>query len=362
VLILCLAVGVIGLYPRVPALARTTEGFTVDPVAAGLVEPWSLAFLPDGGFLVTERGGQLWRFDSSGLRQEVQGVPKVFAKGQGGLFDILVPRDFASKGEVFLSFARPQGPGGAAGTALARARLAAGALEDLALIWEMPPGTSGTHHFGGRIAEAPDGTLFLSLGERGLFDPAQDPGALLGKIVHVTRDGAPVADGPFADGTHPEIYTLGHRNPQGLAFDATGQLWASEHGAMGGDEVNRIEPGRNYGWPVIAYGRNYSGTKIGEGAAKPGMEQPVHYWDPSIAPSGHMIYSGRLWPGWEGRHFLGSLKFDYIAILDPTDGWSETAIVTPETGRVRDVREAPDGTIWFLSVTRGAVYRLTPAP
>lgn len=348
-------------YTRAPALTHTTEDFQIVLVADGLVKPWSLAFLPEGGFLLTERGGRLWRFDPDGARHEVRGVPPVFSKGQGGLFDILVPRDFPARREVLLSFARPQGADGAAGTALARARLADDGLEELAVLWEMPPGTSGGRHFGGRIAEAPDGSLFLSLGERGLFDPAQDLGALAGKIIHLTRDGAPVPDGPFATAAHPEIYSLGHRNPQGLAFDASGQLWASEHGAMGGDEVNRIEPGRNYGWPVIAYGRNYDGTKIGEGSAKPGMEQPAHYWDPSIAPSGHTIYSGRLWPDWAGRHFLGSLKFDYISILDPADGWSETAITAPETGRVRDVREAPDGTIWFLSEKQGAVFQIQPA-
>lgn len=358
--IVLMAGGVTGLYPRPPEPVQITEGFAITRMADGLTEPWSLAFLPDGGFLVTERDGRLWRFDAAGARHAIAGVPPVFAEGQGGLFDVLVPRDFAQRGEIFLSFANRQGAGEAAGTALARARLGVDRLEDLQILWQMPPGSTGTVHFGGRLAEAPDGTLFLTLGERGAFDPAQDMDALMGKIIHVTRDGNAAAGGPFAGSAHPEIHSLGHRNPQGLAFDGAGQLWASEHGARGGDEINRILPGRNYGWPVIAYGRNYSGTKIGEGTSRPGMEQPAHYWDPSIAPSGHMVYSGKLWPEWTGFHVLGSLKFDYIALVDPTRGWSEAAIRTPDTGRVRDVREAPDGTIWFLSVNSGAVFRIAP--
>lgn len=340
---------------------ETSQGrLSVEAVATGLKEPWSVAFLPDGGFLVTERGGRLWRQDAGGARVAVAGVPAVFARGQGGLLDILVPRDFAARGEVFFSFARPQGEGAGAGTAVARARLVEARLEDVAVIWEMPPGTTGGIHFGGRLAEAPDGTLFLTLGERGAFDPAQRLDRPLGKIVHLTRDGRAAPGGPFPDAPFPEIHSLGHRNPQGLAFDAEGRLWASEHGAMGGDEINLIEAGRNYGWPVIAYGRNYDGSAIGSGQARAGMEQPAHYWDPSIAPSGHMVYSGRLWPDWAGSHFVGSLKFDYIARLDPAAGWAEEALRSGETGRVRDIREAPDGSIWFLSVNRGAIYRIAP--
>lgn len=333
---------------------------TIEAMAEGLTEPWSLAFLPEGGFLVTERGGRLSRFDAEGTRHEVTGVPEVFARGQGGLLDLLLPRDFAEKRELFLTFAAPQ-EGGGAGTALARARLDGDRLAGLMVIWQMPPGTTGKIHFGGRLAEGRDGAIFLTLGERGTFDPAQDTGALLGKVLRMDRNGQPLPGNPFpgeADGT---IWTYGHRNPQGLAFDAGGTLWESEHGAMGGDEINLIEPGRNYGWPAIAYGRNYDGSRIGQGTEAEGMEQPVHYWDPSIAPSGHMVYSGKLWPAWEGNHILGSLKFDHLARLDPGDNWSEETIRTPETGRVRDVREAPDGSIWFLSVTRGAVFRMRPA-
>lgn len=352
---------VLALLPRAVAAAevRTRTGpVMIELVAADLVEPWSLAFLPEGGFLVTEREGRLQHFDAAGIRREIGGVPEVLARGQGGLFDVLLPRDFPERRELFLSFAMPQGAD--AGTAVARARLLDDRLEDVTVIWQMPRGTTGQVHFGGRLAEGPDGAIFLTVGERGAFDPAQDLDALLGKVLRMDRDGRPMPGNPFPDRADGTIWSYGHRNPQGLTFDAEGRLWASEHGARGGDEINRIEPGRNYGWPVIAYGRHYNGERIGRGTAEDGMEQPVHYWDPSIAPSGHMVYSGRLWPDWAGDHFLGSLKFDYLSRLDPETGWSEEVIRSPETGRVRDVREAPDGSIWFLSVDRGAVFRMRP--
>lgn len=345
--------------PAGAAGLETSAGrVTIERVADGLEEPWSLAFLPGGGFLVTERGGRLSRFDAGGGRHPVAGVPAVWAHGQGGLLDVLVPRDFAATQTLFLSFAAPQPDG--AGTAVARARLAGDALAEVTTIWQMPPGSSGGRHFGGRLAEGPDGALYLTLGDRGEFDPAQDLDRLRGKIVRFDRDGAPVAGNPFPDRAEGTVWSYGHRNPQGLAFDAEGRLWASEHGAMGGDEINLIAPGLNYGWPVIAYGRHYDGSAIGRGQAAEGMEQPAHFWDPSIAPSGHMIYSGRLWPAWAGSHFVGSLKFDYIARLAPGEGWAEEALRAPETARVRDIREAPDGSIWFLSVDLGAVFRIRP--
>lgn len=194
--------------------------------------------------------------------------------------------------------------------------------------------------------------------------PAQDRAAARGKVLRLNRDGSAPADNPDPKGPLPQMWTYGHRNPQGIALDGEGRVWESEHGAQGGDEINLLEPGRNYGWPVIAYGKNYDDSPIGQGRAKDGMEQPRHYWDPSIAPSGHMIYSGRLWPDWKGDHFLGSLKFDYVSRMDPDakgpGGWAEERIAGPGTGRVRDVREAPDGAIWFLSVQEGAVFRMAP--
>ncbi|MCB2125295.1 MAG: PQQ-dependent sugar dehydrogenase [Rhodobacteraceae bacterium] len=356
-----LAAVVLAFVPCAMTAAEVQTGagrVVVEPMATGLVEPWSLAFLPEGGFLVTERDGRLTRVDPAGERHAVAGVPVVFARGQGGLFDVLLPRDFPDRRELYLSFARPQD--GGAGTALARARLDGDRLEDLAIVWQMPPGTTGGVHFGGRLAEGPEGAIYLTVGERGAFDPAQDLDALMGKVLRMDRDGRALPDNPFPDRADGTIWSYGHRNPQGLAFDAEGRLWESEHGAMGGDEINLIEPGGNYGWPVIAYGRHYSGERIGRSTAGEGVTQPAHYWDPSIAPSGHMVYSGRLWPEWAGDHFLGSLKFDYVARLDPENGWAEEVIRAAETGRVRDIREAPDGSIWFLSVDRGAVFRMRP--
>lgn len=352
---LVLAVFVLALPVR--AFEASVGPIGVTRMAEGLEEPWSVAFLPDGGFLVTERAGRLLRYGpEGGAARVIGGVPEVAARGQGGLFDVLVPRDHARTGEILLAYARPQARG--SGTALAVARLGPDRLEDLRVLWEMPPGTSGGRHFGGRIVEGPEGEIYLTTGDRGAKDPAQDPASGAGAVIRVGRDGTPAA--PQVAGGVPGLWSLGHRNPQGLAIDAGGRLWASEHGAMGGDEVNLVQPGANYGWPVIAYGRNYSGTRIGIGTEAPGMEQPAHFWDPSIAPSGHVVYSGALWPEWRGHHLIGSLKFDYIAVLDPEAGWAEERLRSRDTGRVRDIREAPDGSVWFLSVERGALYRMTP--
>lgn len=341
------------------ALTTSAGAVRIERIADGLREPWSLAFLPDADLLVTLRGGALVRLPADGSDPVmIRGLPEVFAEGQGGLFDVLVPRDFARTGEVLLSYAAALPEGGA--TAVAVARLDGDRLTGLRELWRMDDPTPARIHFGGRLLELPDGTILLTTGDRGEGMPAQDPDRARGKIVRIARDGGAPPDNP--DPAHPYTWTLGHRNPQGLAIDAQGRVWASEHGAKGGDEINRIEPGRNYGWPVISYGTNYDGSRIGIGTAAPGLEQPVRYWDPSIAPSGHMVYSGRLWPQWAGDHFVGSLKFDSLVRLDPdAPGWPEEVLRDRSTGRVRDIREGPDGAIWFLSVERGAVFRMTPA-
>ncbi len=335
---------------------------TVTQVMGGLEEPWGLDFLPGGGFLVTERSGELIHVATDGGKTTVAGVPTVLVNGQGGLLDVAVARDFATSREVFLSYAKAQGSG--AGTALSAARLSADgtALEDVRTIFEMSPGSTSGRHFGSRIIEARDGTLFLTMGDRGGKNAAQDLGRHNGSVVRINRDGSVPRDNPFINlpTARPEIWSYGHRNPQGAALDLEGRLWINEHGARGGDEINLITGGANYGWPVISYGRNYNGSKIGIGTSAAGMEQPRHYWDPSIAPSGLMIYSGKLWPEWKGDIFSGSLKFDYISRLDPDNGWTEERIESPQTRRVRDVMEAPDGSIWFLSVGRGGVYRMAP--
>lgn len=332
----------------------------VEPIALGFDTPWAFAFLPDGRVLVTERGGRLFLVHDGQL-QRVRGVPKVAARGQGGLLDVMVPRDFSQSRQVFLTFARNQK--GGAGTALAVGRLTAQGtgLRDVRIVFKAIHGGSGGRHFGSRVVEASDGTLFLTLGERGDRPAAQDLSNHKGTIVRLNRDGSVPADNPFVGvaGARPEIWSYGHRNPQGAAFDRQGRLWVAEHGAKGGDEVNQIRKGANYGWPVISYGRHYSGAKIGEGTAKPGLQQPAFYWDPSIAPSGMMVYSGKLWPQWRGDFFVGSLKFDMISRLSATPLREAERISGDETGRIRDIAEAPDGAIWFLSETNGGLYRLS---
>jgi len=353
------------LLSPVGALAQTSSSnaeISITRMAGGLDQPWGMAFLPDGEFLVTERGGRLLRVAADGTVNSVDGVPQVVARGQGGLLDVMVPRDFASSRQIFLSFVKRQGNG--SGTALAVATLSNDGqqLQNTQVIFEMAPGSSGNRHFGSRIVEASDGRIFLTIGDRADRPSAQDLASHNGTIIRINRDGSVPADNPFVGvpGALPEIWSLGHRNAQGAALDLQGNLWINEHGAQGGDEINRVRPGANYGWPVISYGVHYSGAKIGEGTTKEGMEQPAFYWDPSIAPSGLMIYSGKLWPDWRGDFFIGSLKFDYIARLDPDAGFAEEKLQSGETVRVRDVREAPDGSIWFLSAGNGAVYRMVP--
>ena len=346
------------------AVRQTAAGpVSVEKMAGNLDTPWGLAFLPGGAFLVTERDGVLYHFDAKRRRMKISGVPKVYAWGQGGLMDVAAARDFPLTREIFLTYSKPRRGGG--GTALAVAALSTDnrKLENLRVIFEMAAPSRGGRHFGSRVVEARDGTLFLTLGERGIPETAQDLSLHHGKIIRVRRDGSVPPDNPFVgrSGARPEIWSLGHRNPQGAAFDASGALWAVEHGARGGDEINRVRKGANYGWPVISYGRHYWGGKIGEGVAKEGMEQPDFYWDPSIAPCGMEIYSGKLRPAWRGHFFVSSLKFDHISRLDPKGGLREVErLAFPETGRVRDVIEAPDGTLWFLSEEWGAVYRIRP--
>ncbi len=363
--ILALCIGLALILPR-PAAALDSAAGAITTTEMARIDgtPWSLGFLPDGGVLITEREGRLWLLRDGALRA-VAGVPSVVDNGQGGLLDVLVPRDFAQTRAVYLSYAKAQG--GGAGTALARGRLSGDGtrLERVETLFEMRAGTRGGRHFGGRLVEAADGHIFLTTGDRGQDAGAQRLDSHQGKVLRLTRDGAPAPGNPFltTPGALPEIWSYGHRNPQGLTFDAQGRLWAHEHGARGGDEVNLIQPGRNYGWPVISYGVQYSGGRIGEGTAKPGMEQPAHYWDPSIAPSGFTIYRGGLFPAWRGDFLVGSLKFDLISRLDPAGGRLREVerIQGAETLRVRDLREAPDGALWMIAEGNGTIWRLTPA-
>ncbi len=342
------------------AMDSSQGRLTVTPVVTGLDQPWGFGFLPDGSVVITERDGEVLLADETGVR-ELSGVGPVVARGQGGLLDVLVPRDFADTRTLFFTLSQQQQR--QAGTAVARAQLSPDGqgLTGWDVIYEMDPGSEGGRHFGSRLVEARDGTLFLTVGDRGDRPSAQDLSVENGSVLRINKDGSIPADNPFVgqDGVQPEIWSYGHRNPQGAAADLDGNLWVVEHGAAGGDEVNRVRKGANYGWPVISYGVHYSGRKIGEGTSKPGMEQPEFYWDPSMAPSGMMIYSGALWPEWRGDIFVGSLKFDYISRLSGSP-LSEEELESDDTLRVRDVREGPNGAIWFLSIGHGALYRVTP--
>ncbi len=351
-----------------PALAQvstetiqTSAGkMEVSAVVTGLNEPWGFSFLPDGKIVLTEREGRVLLVTPGTGVVVLRNPPQVLADGQGGLLDVLVPRDFAQSRTLFFSHAKRQGRG--SGTAVTKAVLSAdgASLSDHDTIFEIAPGSSGGRHFGSRLVEAQDGTLFVTVGDRGSDDTAQDRSLHNGSVLRITKTGAVPSDNPFVNtaGVQPEIWSYGHRNPQGAALDRNGQLWITEHGARGGDEVNRIQKGANFGWPVISYGTHYSGRKIGEGTAKPGLEQPVTHWDPSIAPSGLSFYNDGPIRGWSGDMFAGSLKFDYIARLSGSPLREVEQIRGDSTQRVRDVRQGPDGALWFLSVGNGALYRM----
>lgn len=343
---------------------------TLTRVAGPFDHPWALAFLPDGGFLVTERPGRLLLFSAPGAAPvAVSGVPAVWAEGQGGLLDVVVDPDFATTGLIWLAYAEA-GPDGA-GTAVARARLTRSgdraALSDTRVIFRQTPKTSGGNHFGARLVFAPDGRLFVTLGERNLKTPAQDPANTLGKVVRIEPDGTIPADNPFVatPGARPEIWSLGHRNIQGAAIEPTsGHLWVVEHGARGGDEVNVPLAGLNYGWPVITHGVDYSGAPIGVGPAAPGMEQPITYWTPSIAPSGLTFYTGTAFPRWRGDAFVGALAGQMLVRLDLDHGVivGQERMLEGRIGRIRDVRTGPDGALWLLTdAADGALWRLAPA-
>ncbi len=325
----------------------------VTTAARGLENPWALAFLPDGRMLVTERPGRMRVVARDGsLGAPLANLPAVFAQGQGGLLDVVLDRDFSTSRVIYFTFSEP-GDGGAA-TSVARARLGANALEDVKVIFRQMPKVRGGLHFGSRIVQARDGNLWVGLGERGQRERSQDLGVHLGKVVRIRPEGGAPPDNPFAgrSGVLPEIWSYGHRNIQGaILHPATGALWTVEHGARGGDEINHPEAGRNHGWPVITYGRDYSGLPIGEGTAKAGMEQPVHYWDPSIAPSGMAYYDATAIPGWKGSLLVGSLKFGLLARLQLEGGKvvREERLLQGLGERVRDVRVGPDGLVYLLT-------------
>ena len=353
-----------------PSVAQSQPSPKAQTVASGLQNPWAVAFLPDGRFLVTERPGRLRVVNADGqVQPAVQGLPEVAAGGQGGLLDVITDSAFASNRTIYFCFSEP-GKGTTNSTALARARLSQDAkrLEDVKVIFSQQPKFSSTAHFGCRIVERPDGTLFLTLGDRfSRRDDAQTLDNHHGKVVRVAKDGAIPKDNPFVGkaGALPEIWSYGHRNSQGATLAPDGSLWTHEHGARGGDEINRPQAGKNYGWPQVSFGVNYDGSKIGSGdSAAPGLEPPLHHWTPSIAPSGMaFLTSDRYGAGWKGNLFVGSMKFEYLDRIELKDGKvvAEHKLLEDVSQRIRDVRQGPDGLLYVVTDSpSGKLIRLLP--
>jgi glucose/arabinose dehydrogenase len=339
--------------------------FTLSDVATGLENPWSLAFLPDGRMLVTERAGRLRLVTPEGeVSAPLNGVPAVYDTGQGGLLDVILDPEFSSNRTIYLSYAAPSGRLGT--TAIARATLADGGLRDVTVLFTAKTKGSNGRHFGSRLAFGPDGYLYASIGDHGSDETAQDLSLHSGKVIRITRDGQPAPGNPFLGQPNalPEIYTYGNRNPQGLTVTPEGALWAHEHGPRGGDEINVLKAGANYGWPVITHGRAYSGFSIGEGTEKPGMEQGIHIYVPSIAPSGMAFYSGKRFPEWQGDLFLGALAGTHLNRLEVKDGKvvAEERLLVDLGERIRDVRSGPDGNLYLLTDSEdGRLIRIAPA-
>jgi len=344
------------------------HSFRIVPLLAGLENPWSIAFLPDGRMLVTERAGRL-RLVSQDFKLDpkpIEGLPEVIANGQGGLFDVVLHPQHAQNGWIYWAYNAP-GTGGW-GTALARGKLQGQRMTEVQVLFSMQPKTRSAHHFGGRIVFDATGMVYLTLGDRGDKDRAQKLNDHAGSVIRLHDDGRVPNDNPFVEraGALPEKWTLGHRNMQGAAINPqTGELWTHEHGPQGGDEVNVIRPGLNYGWPVVTYGVNYGlGTKIGEGQSKPGMVQPLQVWVPSIAPSGMAFVSGSQFSQWRGNMLVGALRGQMLVrlTLEGDKVLSEERLFQGRPGRIRDVRMGPDGLVYLLTDDpQGALLRLEPA-
>lgn len=361
-----------GVLAALPAAAETRAvaskkaPLLVETLASGLDQPWSVEVLEDGAYLISERPGRLRILRDGKLSAPLGGVPEVAVTGQGGLLDIALARDFAESRMLYLTYAA-RGDGGA-GTAVARARLSAdeSALADTARIFLMKRLSARGQHFGSRIAVAKDGSLFFGIGDRGEDARAQDPRDHAGSILHINPDGSPHAGNPYlgtAEGL-PEIWSIGHRNPQGIVIDpANDTLITVEHGARGGDEINLPKPGRNYGWPLTSYGRHYSGAEFKLGAAADGFEQPLYYWDPSIAPGAIAVYHGEMFPEWQGNLIVTALKYELVARLERGDDGAivaEERLFGGEFGRLRDVVVAPDGALLLLTDgENGALLRVS---
>lgn len=339
--------------------------FTLETVVKGLENPWSVEFLPDGRMLVTEKPGRLRIIENGQLSKPVTGLPKIKAEGQGGLLDIALDPDYKNNQIIYLSYSA-KGKGGL-GTEVVKGKLVGKELTESQVIFKLSPKTNTAHHFGSRLLFAKDGTLFITLGDRGGRERAQELNDHAGSLIRINKNGAIPKDNPFVNNpdAKPEIYTYGNRNMQGIAMHPeTGDVWTIEHGPQGGDELNLMKPGVNYGWPVITYGVNYSvGTKIGEGTEKEGMAQPIHYWVPSIATSSLLFYTGDKFPDWKGNAFVSSLVFGQLARLEMQGNKviKEERILNGEAGRIREVQQGLDGYIYIITdESNGKLYRFKP--
>lgn len=373
-LLISSAIASLAISPLSPAWAQTVDSsagsLTATVLAEGLDHPWALGFLPDGRMMVTERSGQLRVIADGVVGEPIAGTPDVYNEGQGGLLDLALAPDFETSGQIYLTFSERAEDAGlqrGQGTAVLSAKLVlegdSGRLESSRVIFRMNKFTNTNRQFGSRVVVGNDGNLFVTLGERGDQDRAQDFGDLAGAIVRIAPDGSVPADNPKPEGWAPELWSKGHRNPQGATLRDDGVLFTVEHGARGGDEVNMPQPGANYGWPVITYGVDYSGVSIGEGTEKEGLEQPLHYWDPSISPSGLDFYAGDLLPAWQGDLLAGGLSGQLLVRLDVEGDTivGEERLFVGQLGRIRDVRVGPDGAIYLLTdEDNGRLIRVAP--
>lgn len=337
--------------------------FTLEPVVEKIQNPWGMAFLPDGGILVTEKSGKLLLFQA-GKTTEIQNLPEIYVKGQGGLMDVELHPNYKENGWIYLSFASDKGEGNGGNTAIMRAKLNGNRLVNNQLLYKGTPNTTKGQHFGSRLEFDNEGNLYFSIGDRANRDVnPQDVTRDGGKIYRIKDDGRIPSDNPFVNqkGAKTAIFSYGHRNPQGLAkHPGTGKIWEHEHGPRGGDEINIIQKGKNYGWPVITYGINYSGTKITDETSKPGMEQPLHQWTPSIAPCGMTFVTSKRYPEWKNNLLVGSLVFQYLERLVIENNkvvYREKLL--ENAGRLRNVKQAPDGYI-YVGIEGKGIFRLEP--